>query len=60
MLTCHMPEPKFNAGDFIRRLESGEFDGALGDELDKLTPFELEELALMLASRSRAKATGVD
>ena len=53
-----MPEPKFDAADFLLRHEAGEFDTTLPNEIDKLSLSELEELALLLTSHLRAKAAG--
>lgn len=49
---------EFNPEEFLRRLHAGEFDGVLLDEVDKLSEDELEQLALLLTRRMRAKAAG--
>ncbi|HLH38842.1 MAG TPA: hypothetical protein VKX39_06815 [Bryobacteraceae bacterium] len=51
-----MPQLKFDAADFIRRQEAGEFDATLSMEIDKLSLLELEELAFLVLSQRRAKA----
>lgn len=53
-----VPQPKFDAADFMRRQEAGEFDSTLADEIDKLSLAELEELAFLVASQLKTKAAG--
>jgi hypothetical protein len=55
----------FNAEDFVRRLQSGEFDHALTAMFRKLTGDQLEEVALLVLNArvldrevDRAKGTG--
>jgi len=35
---------------------AGEFDATLGTEIDKLSQFEIEELAFLILSQLRAKS----
>jgi endo-alpha-1,4-polygalactosaminidase (GH114 family) len=49
---------EFNPAEFLRRLDDGEFDGVLIDEVDKLSEEEVEELALMLTRQMRVEAAG--
>jgi hypothetical protein len=49
---------EFNPAEFLRRLDEGEFDGVLVDEVAKLSEEEVEELALLLTREMRAKAAG--
>ena len=53
-----MSEPKFEAENFLRRLEAGEFDEDIRGEIEKLTESELEELALIVVGQLRVKAAG--
>ena len=48
-----MPQIKFDAVDFIRRQEAGEFDETLETEIEKLSLMELEELAFLVLSQRR-------
>jgi hypothetical protein len=51
---------EFNAAEFIRRLEAGEFDKTLRNEIDQLSEYEIEELAFLLTGRLRANAAGTN
>ena len=41
----------FDANDFARRLQAGEFDNALNDTIEKLTTEQLREIALLVFKR---------
>lgn len=48
----------FDVYDFLRRIDDGEFDLSLPEEIDRLSEGELEQLALVVANNVRAKAAG--
>jgi hypothetical protein len=47
--------PEFDAAEFLRRLDAGEFDANLCDVLDHLSEMEAEQLALLLNGRLRVR-----
>ena len=49
---------EFNPAEFLRRLDRGEFDGVLLEEVDRLSDDELQALALLLTAQMRASAVG--
>lgn len=57
---CIFSHLEFNAAEFIRRLEAGEFDKTLRNEIDQLSEYEIEELAFLLTGRLRANAAGTN
>jgi len=48
--------PDFDAYEFLRRFDAGEFDANLPQEIENLSAEELEQLALVVASRVRPRA----
>jgi hypothetical protein len=46
---------EFDAAEFLRRLDAGEFDANLCDVLDNLSEIEAEQLALLLNGRLRVQ-----
>jgi len=48
--------PDFEAYEFLRRFDAGEFDTNLPQEIESLSSEELEQLALVVASRVRRRA----
>lgn len=51
--------PDFDAYEFLRRFDAGEFDLSLPKEIANLTESELEQLALIVTNNMRAKSSGV-
>lgn len=47
---------EFDPYDFLRRMEEGEFDVNLPEEVDSLSADELEQLALVITGQILAKA----
>jgi hypothetical protein len=48
----------FNVKELVERLNRGEFDGRLHDQLRELSLEQLEEVALLVAARPKAGAAG--
>jgi hypothetical protein len=44
-------EQAFNAVEYVAKLQQGAFDGHVNDELGKLSPDQLQAVALLLARR---------
>jgi hypothetical protein len=53
-----MPEENpFDPEGFFERLNRGEFDGHLLEEVSKLSPEEIEQLAAVLVRRMKGEST---
>jgi hypothetical protein len=45
--------PEFDAFEFLRRFDAGELDSNLAQEIEDLSADQMEQLALVLASKLR-------
>jgi hypothetical protein len=45
------PQPSFSAEAFLRDLTEGQFDGRIGEELNKLTSAQLREVSRLMKKR---------